>query len=256
MSLPLYRKLLDYNFFLTNPPQDKTAIYYIDSTGNVKRLVDDIPEPNGLVLSPDGTKLYAVDASNKYVFSWDVASDGSVSGKLSLAELQSGVGSYADGMAIDINGNIYVATDKGIQVFSPQGVALTIIAVPEQPSNCDFGGADFKTLFITAHKNIYSIALNYPGYAVSRKAQSNGIALIPDRLSVEIYPNPVQNEFHINLSGRTGTLEVFDNSGKSVLLNQIWDNNTSVDVSGLVKGIYFLRVSADSQAYSGKIVKN
>ena len=170
----------DPDFFLTTPPQDKTAIYYIDSTGNVMRVIDDLAEPNGLVLSPDGTKLYAVDAGNKYVYSWDVAPDGSVSGKLSLAELQSGVGSYADGMAIDINGNIYVATDKGIQVFSPGGVALTIIAVPEKSSNCDFGGPDFKTLYITARKNIYSIDLNYPGYAVSRKGSPNGINSFPE----------------------------------------------------------------------------
>jgi len=161
----------DPDFFLTTPPQDRTAVYYIDPTGIVHRVIDDLAEPNGLVLSPDGSRLYVVDGNNKYVYSWVVASDGSVSGKLSLAELQSsnGVNAAADGMAIDIYGNIYVATEKGIQVFSPQGVAITTIVVPQQPSNCDFGGSDFKTLYITARTNLYSINLNYPGYAVSRK---------------------------------------------------------------------------------------
>jgi len=252
----------DPDFFLTNPPQDKTAIYYIDSTGNVTRVIDDLAEPNGLVLSPDGTKLYAVDTQIKYIYSWDVATDGRVSGKISLAELQSGTGSYADGMAIDINGNIYVATDKGIQVLSPRGVALTIIAVPELASNCDFGGADFKTLYITAHtsdfsySNLYSIDLNYAGFAVSHKTSTNGISIFPDRPSVEMYPNPVQNIININLPGKTGTLELFDNSGKSVFQQQfVGDKNTTVDVSGFVNGIYFVKVLADNQLYTGKIVK-
>jgi gluconolactonase len=158
----------DPDFFLTSPPQDKTAVYYIDSTGNVKRVIE-LAKPNGLVLSPDGSKLYVVETENKYVYSLDVAFDGSVSGKLNLAELQRGGAPYADGMAVDIYGNIYVASDKGIQVFSPQGAAITTIVVPETPSNCDFGGSDFKTLYITAGANLYSIDLNYPGYAVSRK---------------------------------------------------------------------------------------
>jgi gluconolactonase len=249
-------------FFVT-PTQDKEAVYYIDSTGIIMRIIDDLATPNGIILSPDGKKLYVVDSDNKYVYSWDVASDGSISGKTNLAVLQTtgGTASGADGMAIDINGNIYVASEKGIQIFSPQGVAITTIVLPEIPSNCDFGGSDFKTLYITAHmsnfsySNLYSINLNYPGYAVSRKAQSNGIFIIPDRLSVEIYPNPVQDIININLAGKTGTLEVFDNSGKSVLLNQIRENSNSIDVSGLKNGTYTVKVLADKQLYSGKFMK-
>jgi gluconolactonase len=249
--------------YFAEPSQDKVAVYYIDSTGTVTRIIDDLATPNGIILSPDGKKLYVVDSDNKYVYSWDVAADGTVSGKLSLAELQTtgGVASGADGMAIDINGNIYVATEKGIQIFSPQGAAITTIVLPETPSNCDFGGNDFKTLYITAHENdfsysnLYSIDLNYPGYAVSRKTSPSGISVFPDRRSVEMYPNPVQNILHINLPLRTGTLEVFDNSGKSVFQKEIGDNNTTVDVSGLINGIYLVEVLADNQLYTGKIVK-
>ena len=60
----------DPDFFLTTFPQDKTAVYYIDSIGNVKRIIDDLAEPNGPVLSPDGKKLYVLDSANKYVYSW------------------------------------------------------------------------------------------------------------------------------------------------------------------------------------------
>jgi gluconolactonase len=244
--------------FFGNGTQDKKGVYYIDSTGNVTRIIDELIAPNGVILSPDGHKLYVVDTDNKYLYSWDVASDGMVSGKTTLAVLQTngGVVSGADGMAIDIHGNIYIASDKGIQVFSPQGMALTIITVPEISSNCDFGGADFKTLFITAHKNLYSIDLNYAGYTVSRSTSPNGVGSIPGKSLVEIYPNPVQNELHINLEGNKGMLEINDISGKSLIQKEILENNASIDVSGLNQGIYLVKVLLDKQILTGKFVKN
>lgn len=253
----------DPDYFLTTPPQDKTAIYYIESTGNVKRVADDLDKPNGLVLSPDGTKLYAVDESNKYVYSWNVATDGSVSGKLTLAELQTtgGVKAGADGMAIDINGNIYVASEKGIQVFSSSGFPVATIVIPEIPSNCDFGGRDFKTLYITAHtsdfqqSNLYSIDLNFPGYAVSRKGIFTGVNSSPIKQLVELYPNPVLNELHVNLSREKGMLELFDISGKNLLSKEIHEGNTILDFSGLVNGIYLVKVSIGKEVITDKIVK-
>ena len=84
---------------------------------------------------------------------------------------------------------------------------------------------------------------------------NEGIETLSNKNQLNLYPNPVQNVLHINLPVKTGTLEVFDNSGKSILLNQILDNNTSVDISGLVNGIYLVKVLADNQIYTGKIVK-
>ena len=246
-------------FFVT-PSQDKEAVYYIDSTGSIIRIIDDLATPNGIILSPDGTKLYVVDSDNKYVYSWDVATDGSVSGKSNLAELQTtgGVASGADGMAIDINGNIYVASEKGIQIFSHLGAAITTIAVPEIPSNCDFGGAGFKTLYITARKNIYSIDLNYPGYAVSRTALPNGINTIPDKTLVEIYPNPVNDNLTIHISDEAnkGHLTILNLNGQQLIERQITEQQTVIDVGTLPSGVYFVKVTDDRMVEMGKFVKN
>lgn len=258
----------DPDFFLTSPPQDKTAVYYISPSGNVNRVIDDLGEPNGLVLSPDGTKLYVVDGNNKYVYSWDVSSDGSVSGKLSLAELHSanGITAAVDGMAIDINGNIYVATESGIQVFSPEGVAITTIVVPEQPSNCDFGGKDFKTLYITAHhtvnsnfiSNLYSIDLNYPGYAVSR----NLINSIPGKgirtQSLALYPNPVGDLLHIRHSlGVVNSIEILDLEGgkNSFRVIKVNDSGIEINTKNLKPGMYLIKINAAQGSLTRKFLK-
>jgi gluconolactonase len=245
-------------FYFGIPAQDKNGVYYIDSMGNITRIIDDLTKPNGILLSPDGTKLYVGDANTNYVYSWDVTGGGNVSGKSIFAELETTGGPLAgsDGMAVDTQGNIYVASEKGVQIFSPTGTAITIIDVLEMPSNCDFGGKDFKTLYITARKNLYSIDLNYPGYAVSRNTSHTSINSFPDKLSVELYPNPVQKEFRVNLPGKTGTLEVYDISGKSLIQQEIRENNASVDVSGLENGIYFVKVLSDNQVFTGEIVKH
>jgi gluconolactonase len=248
----------DPDFFVTTPPQDKTAVYYIDPAGNVKRVIDVLVKPNGLVLSPDGTKLYVVETKNKYVYSWDVASDGSVSGKLSLAELQTGVDSYADGMAVDIKGNIYIAGDKGIQVFSPQGVAITTIVLPEQPSNCDFGGSDFKTLYITAHSNLYSIDLNYPGYAVWR----DFLTSVPEERNTSqtmvLYPNPAKELLHIKHSlGKVISVEILDMTGRknSFSLNKVYDSAIEVNTQNLKPGMYLLKINAAQGSVTRKFLK-
>jgi gluconolactonase len=68
-----------------------------------------------------------------------------------------------DGMAVDTAGNVYVAGSGGIFVFDSGGGPLGTITVPEVPANCTFGGADGKTLYITARAGLYSIRLNVPG---------------------------------------------------------------------------------------------
>jgi len=70
-----------------------------------------------------------------------------------------------------------------------------------------------------------------------------------------LYPNPVQNVLQVNFSGKTGTLEAYEITGKSVLQKEIARNNNSIDVSGLDKGIYLVKVLLDKQCFTGKFVK-
>jgi gluconolactonase len=116
--------------------------------------------PNGIALSPDERTLYVADTADGMLRAWDVeVSGGSLSGERVVTAAVPG----ADGMAVDGVGNLFVTTSTGVRVFAPDGSMWGEIDVPEQPANCAFGGADRRTLYITARTSLYRVELAAPG---------------------------------------------------------------------------------------------
>src|SRR5699024_10439796 len=106
--------------------QDTPAVYYVAPDGEVSRVIDDVAFPNGLALSPDGATLYVANTPEKHLLAYDVQADGSVQNKRRFVAIELAHGEEeggADGMAVDSEGNVYVATTKGVgvQVFNPNG---------------------------------------------------------------------------------------------------------------------------------------
>ncbi|MBX3125856.1 MAG: SMP-30/gluconolactonase/LRE family protein [Polyangiaceae bacterium] len=126
----------------------------------VLHLVDaSLPTPNGVALSPDESVLYVADTQQALVRRYDVASDGTTSNPAKFTDTSAS----ADGMAVDVQGYLYVTTTAGVEVYAPDGSLHDTLSVPEIPANCAFGGADGKTLFVTARKGLYRFELNVPG---------------------------------------------------------------------------------------------
>jgi gluconolactonase len=115
-------------------------------------------KPNGVALSPDESTLY-VGSSGQEIWKYPLAADGSVGARSMFV----GNAGASDGMAMDCAGNLYVAAGT-IKVFAPSGMMLGQISLNDSPSNAAFGGADRKTLYITAGSRLYSIQLNVPGF--------------------------------------------------------------------------------------------
>jgi gluconolactonase len=74
----------------------------------------------------------------------------------------------ADGVTIDEQGNLYITSALGLQVVSPEGKALGIIQIPEQPSNATFGGKDGKTIYVTARTSLYAVPMAVAGHFFAR----------------------------------------------------------------------------------------
>jgi len=151
-------------------PQGVEAVYYRDLKGKVTRLEQEIQAPNGIILSPDETKLYIVPSMQKQVFAYSVTSPGVLEDKRVLFEIQQPKrkeNSGGDGLAIDVRGNLYITTDLGVQIVSPAGKLMGVIDFPEQPANCAFGGPERKTLFATSRTGLYAVEMPIAGHRFS-----------------------------------------------------------------------------------------
>lgn len=140
-----------------NLPQGGEHVYYLTpDRAKVIRVIDDMVRPNGVIGTPDGKMLYVADHGASQTFSYAINDDGTLTDKALFASKGS------DGMTIDNQGNIYL-TSGLVVVYSPSGLKIQEIKVPEEPSNVTFGGADDKTLFITARTSLYSVAMKVAG---------------------------------------------------------------------------------------------
>lgn len=153
-----------------NPPPSHPGVFYISPTGELKRLATDIERPNGIQLNKDETVLYVANTLGEHVLAYDIAADGSISNRRNFAKLEgwkqeeNGWSSGADGLAIDDNDRVYVASNAGVEVFSPKGEALGVIVLPKKPQNIAFAGPDKKTLYAVGRGAAYKIPLLAQGY--------------------------------------------------------------------------------------------
>ncbi len=164
-------------FYFTDPgtapllpadPNRRGKVWYAASTGaREPLLVDDkIAFPNGLAITPDHKALLLDDTLGDTIVAIDLApKKGKNRGKgilkstfAKIPELTNGI-SMADGMAVDREGRLYVATGAGVQVFDKKGKPLGTIKVPRTPSNLAFSGPDKHTLYITAREGLYKLKM-------------------------------------------------------------------------------------------------
>ena len=144
-------------------------VYYLAPGAKQPVMLDDkIARPNGIMLTTDGKTLLVDDTVGETIFAYDVQPDGTVKNRrpfAKLTDIPSGQNSGGDGMALDREDRLYVASLTGVQVFDKTGRYLGTIPVPRQPSNVAFSGPDKKTLFITAREGLYKLRMLAQGPA-------------------------------------------------------------------------------------------
>lgn len=132
------------------------GVYRLDQKGDVRLLVKDMSQPNGLAFSPDGKTLYVDDSEQKNIRAFDFSAEGRVSNERIFGQ-ENEPGGVPDGMRVDRQGNLYVVGPKGIWVWDSKGNHLGTIVMPEQPANLAWGDKDYSTLYITAKTSVYRI---------------------------------------------------------------------------------------------------
>lgn len=137
------------------------SVKMLDDRGRLRVVGTDIEYPSGLCLSPDQSLLFVSDLVGQFIHSFQIQNDGTLAYGQPYHHLHlpdDPRGSGADGMAVDTDGRLYVATHLGIQVCDQAGRVLGIIAKPEPgawASDVTFGGPRQDTLYLTAGDKIW-----------------------------------------------------------------------------------------------------
>lgn len=150
------RKELDFNGVYRLHNGELTLLY---KDANFKR-------PNGLAFSPDEKVMYLgnSDPDRKIWLRFDVRSDGTIANPTVFADVtQESAGGLPDGMKLDREGTLYCTGPGGVWIFTPEGKHLGTMHFPEIPANLHWGGAEARTLYVTARTSVYRIGLNIPG---------------------------------------------------------------------------------------------
>jgi gluconolactonase len=145
---------------------DYHGVFRIDPSGKVTLVVKDFVYPNGLAFSADESLLYINDTRENLIKVYEVNSDGSVQNGRIFCKLVGSEAGVADGMKVDVEGNIYCTGPAGIQIFSPDGNLLGRIKIPGHATNLGFGDDDWKGLYITTYSSVFKVRLGIAGLPV------------------------------------------------------------------------------------------
>ncbi len=144
--------------WFTDPANKR--VWFVDAQGAKRVVHEGLQFANGVVLSPDQSLLAVADSRTRWVWSFQIAPDGSLLHGQPFYRLEvpdEFSDSAADGMTVDREGYLYVATRSGLQVCDQPGRVAAIINKPQPSalSNVVFGGPHLDTLYATAGDKVF-----------------------------------------------------------------------------------------------------
>jgi gluconolactonase len=149
-----------------SPLREQTfnGVYRLRPNGELDVLTREQERPNGLVLSPDESILYVANSGGAFTgwYAYNVGPAG-LSNKRAFFDLAGMQGEGgADGMKVDLAGNVYATGPGGVLIIAPDGTHLGTIRPPEALTNVGWA-EDGRTLYITGRTALYRIRLSARG---------------------------------------------------------------------------------------------
>jgi sugar lactone lactonase YvrE len=128
------------------PRPPTTVLVVLAPDGSVRQLVEDLAFPNGVVLSEDGRTLIVAETMGGRLTAFDVAVDGTCSGRRTFAQLR---GPVPDGICLDAEGQVWMANALAPECLrvAEGGEVTARVATSQTSFACMLGGADRCTLF-------------------------------------------------------------------------------------------------------------
>lgn len=148
--------------FLIRDPNARMAgqhVYFLaPDRKTVAQVTSDLFYPYGIIGTTDGKVLYVSDIVGQKIWAYDIRPGGELANKRRFHDRSS------EGMAIDVEGNVYI-TRNGVTVLDNSGERIEQIDLPTGLStSVAFGGEGRDVLFITTtDKYIYGLKMRVRG---------------------------------------------------------------------------------------------
>ena len=144
-TLPIPGKELPFN-----------GVFRLGTDGKMSVVAEDFVLPNGLEFSPDESVLYIDDSAHRHVRALDVRPDGSLANNRVVMVMDSNDPGVADGIKVDLQGNVFCAGPGGVWVCRANGEILGRISMPEVTANLAWG-ENGTVLFFTSSTSVYRL---------------------------------------------------------------------------------------------------
>jgi sugar lactone lactonase YvrE len=125
------------------------GVSLVTPDGTVRAVADDLAFPNGMAVTADNATLIVADSYRHHLVAFDIAADGSLTGRRIWADLGE---SAPDGICVDAQDAVWYAEVPGKRCarVAEGGAELRTVPLDRGGFACVLGGPDGRTLFITA----------------------------------------------------------------------------------------------------------
>jgi hypothetical protein len=210
------------------------GIYMSSDNGNTWTEVDSTFEVYSIAIK--GNDVYAGTINGVYLSTNNGSSWTAVNTGLTNLEIN----------ALIVNGNDVYAGTNSSGVFKTPNNGTNWIA--------ENSGLTNDTISAFAINGIYLYAGTNWGVYRRPLSQMAGVEEMNENNSISVYPNPSTNGLTIE-SPQKSTIEILNIQGQTILQQQIQQGKTNIDMSGLSKGVYILRLNSNDKTAVTKIVK-
>lgn len=134
----------------TNEAPDEGSLFRLDPAGEVTIAVPEATVSNGFAFSPDGATAYYVDTPTQRVDAFDYRGY-QLQRRRTVIRIDPAAGA-PDGIAVDSNGDIWVAMYNGgaVRHYTAGGELVAVHEIPApRVTACAFGGANLDELYVT-----------------------------------------------------------------------------------------------------------